>query len=233
MKSKQGKQVFVIAIAGGTGSGKTYVAKKLAMLDPHRIAMITHDNYYKDQSQVAASQRKFLNYDYPGALDNQLFLEQLKALKRGEAIELPQYSFKTHSRLSETVPMSPMPVIIVEGILVLSNAALRKLYDLVVFIDVDDDIRLARRLTRDVGERDRDMAESLRQYLGSAQPMHDLYVKPGMEHSDIIINNNGDQAELDKSIEVVKARIMEVLGICPKVESWASNIKKPEKISVE
>ncbi len=206
---------FIIAIAGGTGSGKSLIAKTLQKIDPARIALITHDNYYKDHKELPKDARKFLNYDFPGAFDNDLFLKQLKAFKKGESIDMPRYSFAEHARLKDKVHQASAPVAIVEGILVLSNAALRKLYDLVIFIDVKDDIRLARRIERDAAQgRDKNVYESLDQYLHSAQPMHDLYVQPGREHAHIIINNNGAMEDLDEALEVVKARIDEALGIC-------------------
>jgi uridine kinase len=207
---------FVVAIAGGTGSGKSYIAKALQATHPDQIDLVSHDSYYKDHSDMAPAARKFLNYDFPGAFDNDLFLKQLKALKSGEAVEVPKYSFSQHARLSDTVHQEAKPVIIVEGILVLSNAKLRKLYDLIIFIDVKDDIRLARRIERDTREhRDKNLEDSLSQYLHSAQPMHDLYVQPGREHAHLIINNNGSVSDLDEALEVVKARLDEAIGICP------------------
>ncbi|OGB74875.1 uridine kinase [candidate division Kazan bacterium RIFCSPHIGHO2_01_FULL_49_10] len=205
---------FLIAVAGGTGSGKTYIARKLQAIDPARISIVSHDNYYKDRSSVPIGDRKKLNYDEPAALDNDLFIEQLKQLRKGIGVDMPQYDFSTHTRRQDTTPFSPTPIIIIEGILILENADIRHLFDLKIFIDVDADIRLARRLERDVGERDRTFQESINQYLVSAQPMYDLYVEPGKDFADLIVQNNGTEAELANAIVTIEARVREVLGTC-------------------
>jgi len=208
------KQPFVIAIAGGTGSGKTYIARKLHEVAPEQTVSISHDNYYRDRKDVPMDQRKELNYDEPAALDNKSFLEHLKKLKAGEAIDMPQYDFATHTRNRDTVRVHSAPIIIVEGILILTDPEIRQLFDLTIFVDVKPDVRLARRLQRDVGERDRTYEESINQYLVSAGPMHDKYVEPGKEFADIIINNNGTEEELKDSIITLQARIKEILGLC-------------------
>ena len=205
---------FIIAIAGGTGSGKTYIAKKLHDVDPENVAIVSHDRYYKDRSDTPLEKRKDLNFDEPASLDNELFHKHIKQLKAGETIDMPQYDFSTHTRMKETTTVSPTPVMIIEGILILEDATLRELFDLTIFIDVDDDIRLARRLTRDVGERDRSFQESLNQYLISAQPMHNKYVQPGEDYADLIINNNRDTTDLEDALQTVQARIKEILGKC-------------------
>lgn len=204
---------FVIAIAGGTGSGKTYIAKRLQETDPAQIIIISHDRYYKDRSDVPLEKRKELNYDEPAALNNKLFFSHLKQLKEGKTIDMPQYDFGTHTSIKETTKISPTLIIIVEGILILTESEIREIFDLTIFIDVDADIRLARRLTRDVGERDRSYQESLNQYLISAQPMHDKYVEPGKDHADLIINNNGTLEDLEDALETIQARIKEILSI--------------------
>ncbi|MFA5967241.1 MAG: uridine kinase [Patescibacteria group bacterium] len=208
------KQPFIIAIAGGTGSGKTYIARKLHEVAPEQTVSISHDNYYRDRKDVAIDQRKELNYDEPAALDNKLFLDHLKKLKAGEAVDIPQYDFATHTRKRETARVHSAPIIIVEGILIFTDPEIRQLFDLSVFVDVKPDIRLARRLQRDVGERDRNYEESINQYLVSAGPMHDKYVEPGKEFADIIINNNGTEEELKDGITTLQARIKEILGHC-------------------
>ncbi|MBU1092321.1 uridine kinase, partial [Patescibacteria group bacterium] len=152
--------------------------------------------------------------DEPSALDNKTFLEHLKQLKAGQSIDMPQYDFGTHTDKRDTIRVHSAPVIIVEGILILTDPEIRKLFDLTVFVDVKPDIRLARRLERDVGERDRTWEESINQYLVSAGPMHDKYVEPGKEFADIIINNNGDEVDLKNSIITLQARIKEILGLC-------------------
>lgn len=214
MNNEVRKQPFVIAIAGGTGSGKTYIARKLHEVAPNQTVSISHDNYYRDRRDVPIEKRKEVNYDEPAALDNKLFLEHLKQLKAGESIDMPQYDFSTHTQKRERARVHSAPIIIVEGILIFTDPEIRKLFDLTVFVDVKPDIRLARRLERDVGERDRTWEESINQYLVSAGPMHDKYVEPGKEFADIIINNNGTEEELKDSILTLQARIKEVLGQC-------------------
>lgn len=205
---------FVIAIAGGTGSGKTFIAKKLQAIDPKNIALLSHDRYYRDRSGIPMEQRKLLNYDEPAALDNDLLIEHIEALKDGKTVEIPQYDFANHARTKETTKVSPTPIIIVEGILILAKHKLREMFDLTVFIDVEPDVRLARRLERDVGTRDRTFQESINQYMTSAQPMHDKYVEPGKDFADIIINNNHSMDDLTVAIQVLEARIKEILGRC-------------------
>lgn len=205
---------FFIGIAGGTGSGKTYVATELQKADPTKILILSHDNYYKSHDDIPLEERKQLNYDEPAAIDEELFVQQLSALKRGEAIDMPMYDFGTHTRKQETRRVEPQPVIIIEGILILTDPRVRDLLDLTIFIDVEPDIRLARRLERDVGTRDKTFQESLNQYLTSAQPMHDKYVEPGKDDADLIINNNRTMEALQDALEAVRARIEEVLGKC-------------------
>jgi len=202
----------MIAIAGGTGSGKTYIAKKLQEVNLQDIIIVSHDHYYKDQSHIPFKDRKKVNYDEPAALDNQLFLEHLRALKNGQSIEMPQYDFSTHTRKTGTRKVFPAPIIIIEGILILTEPEIRDMFDLTIFIEIDADLRLARRLERDVGERDRTFRESINQYLISAQPMHNKYVEPGKDEADLIINNNRDKEELEDALETVQARIKEILS---------------------
>ena len=209
------KPPFLIGIAGGTGSGKTYIATELQKADPANILIFSHDHYYRDRSDVPLASRKDLNYDEPQALDEELFYQHLLDLKAGKPINMPQYDFGTHTRKPMTMYVEPEPVIIVEGILILTDQRVCEALDLTLFVDVDPDIRLARRLERDVGERDRSFQESLNQYLTSAQPMHDKYVEPGKDEADLIINNNGSRDELQDALETVRARILEVLGESP------------------
>jgi len=202
---------FIIGIAGGTGSGKTYVAKQLQSVNPEKIILISHDNYYRDRSDVPIEDRIKLNFDEPMAIDEDFFVEQMTALKSGQPIDMPQYDFSTHTRSSEIKKINPAPIIIIEGILILTDKRIRDLLDLTIFVEVDADIRLARRLERDVGSRDRTYQESLNQYLISAQPMHDKYVEPGKDEADIIINNNREIKDLEDALETVQARVLEVL----------------------
>ncbi|RLC37529.1 uridine kinase [candidate division Kazan bacterium] len=204
-------QPFVIGIGGGTGSGKTYIAKQLQKIDPSKIILISHDHYYKDRSDIPLEDRKKINYDEPAAIDGDLFAKQMLALKSGHSIDMPLYDFSTHTRQNTTQKVKPAPVIIIEGILILTDKRIRDLLDLTIFVEADPDIRLARRLERDIGERDRSFEESINQYLISAQPMHDKYVEPGKDEADIIINNNRTIEELEDALETIRARILEVL----------------------
>lgn len=206
-----GGQAYFIALAGGTGSGKTYVAKELQKIDPAQITIVGHDNYYKDRGDMPLEERKKLNYDEPQALDNDLFLSHLKAWKEGKTVSIPQYDFITHTRKPALKEVKPTPVMIFDGILILSIPEIAKMFDLKIFIDVEPDIRMARRILRDVGDRDRTFEESINQYLTSAQPMYDKYVEPGKDAADIIINNNGTEAELKERIVTIEAQIKEVL----------------------
>jgi len=208
------KPPFIIAIAGGTGSGKTYITKKIHEVSPDNIVSISHDNYYIDRRDVPMDKRDEINYDEPAALDNRLLLEHLKQLHNGNQIDIPQYDFTTHTRKRETHRVYPMPVVIVEGILILTDPEIRSFFNLIVFVDVKPDVRLARRLQRDVGERDRDYQTSINQYLVSAGPMHDKYVEPGTEYADLIINNNSTVDRLTNSILTLQSRIKDILGRC-------------------
>lgn len=210
----QTKAPFIIGIAGGTGSGKTTVAKDLQSVDPLNVLIISHDNYYKDRRDISLAEREKLNYDEPSSIDEELFVKQLMALKRGESVEMPLYDFGPNLRKAETVHLEPKPVIIVEGILILTDPRVRELLDLTIFIDLDADIRLARRIMRDVAERNETFQTSINQYLASAQPMYDKYVEPGKDEADLVINNEGTFEELGAALATIKARIEEVLGKC-------------------
>ncbi|MFH1088257.1 MAG: uridine kinase [Patescibacteria group bacterium] len=214
MNNGNKKPPFIIAIAGGTGSGKTYITKKIHEVAPDDIVSISHDNYYIDRRDVPMNKRDEINYDEPAALDNQLLLEHLKQLDGGNPIDIPQYDFATHMRKRETSRVYPAPIVIVEGILILTDPEIRSFFDLIVFIDVKPDVRLARRLQRDVHQRDSDYQSSINQYLVSAGPMHDKYVEPGTEYADLIINNNSSEDRLTNSILTLQSRIKDILGRC-------------------
>jgi uridine kinase len=203
---------FLIGIAGGTGSGKTFVARAIQKVAPKKILILSHDNYYKDRSDIPILERKELNYDEPQALDQDLFVKHLEMLKKGKSLDMPEYDFTTHTRKPKTKIVQPAPVIIVEGILILTDKRVRDILDLTIFVEVDADIRLARRLARDVGKRDKTYTESLNQYLTSAQPMHNKYVEPGKDEADLVINNNRDVEALEDAIQTVQARVEEILG---------------------
>jgi uridine kinase len=184
---------LVIGIAGGTGSGKTTIADKLATEIPDgRVVVIDHDSYYRDQSALAPDERDRLNYDHPSALDSSLLAEHLRLLRAGEIVEVPIYDFHTHTRRAETRRVVPAPVILVEGILVFVEAAVREQLDIKIFVDTDADIRLIRRIRRDLEERGRSFASVRDQYYATVRPMHIEYVEPSKRWADLILPEGGD-----------------------------------------
>lgn len=198
---------FIIAIAGGTGSGKSLFAEILAKKFPGKIASVPQDMYYKDQGNLPLERREKTNMDTPDALDITLLVSHIRRLSEGKTIERPVYDFPTHTRSQETKPIAPKPVIIVEGLLTLSTKQLRELFDLTIYIDVDPDLRLARRIQRDVKEkRNKSLEASIEQYLTSARPMHRIYVEPQKNHADLIIP--WSDMNMD-AVDTVAARIKE------------------------
>lgn len=182
--------MLVIGIAGGTGSGKTTVVNKiLQQLNTEGVNVLSQDNYYHDNQQLTLSEREVLNYDHPKSIDFDLLLKHVKALKNGENIEQPIYSFVTHSRTGDHVLVEPKNVLIVEGILVLSNSELLKEYDLKVFVHADSDERLIRRIRRDTQERGRDLQEVLHRYQTTLKPMHQEFIEPSKNEADLIVPN--------------------------------------------
>lgn len=185
-------QTTVIGVAGGTGSGKSTLVKKLqeAFVEADVITL-SHDYYYKQNNDITLEERKKLNYDHPQSFDTNMMIEHVKALKEGVAIERPVYSFVDHNRLQETVRVIPAKVLIVEGILIFENKKLRDLMDIKVFVDTDADIRLARRILRDVRERGRSMESVVGQYMATVKPMHEEFVEPSKKYADVIIPEGG------------------------------------------
>lgn len=182
--------MLVIGIAGGTGSGKTTVVSQiLKNLDFEKINVLSQDNYYHDNSNLSLLERENLNYDHPKSIDFELLVEHVRALKEGKSIEQPVYSFVTHTRTGKHTSVAPRDVLIVEGILVLTNKELLKEFDLKVFVHADKDERLIRRIRRDTQERGRDLEEVLHRYQTTLKPMHDEFIEPSKSHADIIIPN--------------------------------------------
>lgn len=182
---------IIIGIAGGTGSGKTTLVKKLKDALGDEVLALTHDYYYKAHSDLPFEERALLNYDHPHSFDTEMFISDLIKLKSGQKIERPIYDFSLHTRSAETVMETPTKVIIVEGILIFENAEIRKLFDIKVFVDTDPDVRIIRRLLRDVKERGRDLDSVISQYLGTVKIMHEEFVEPSKKHADIIIPEGG------------------------------------------
>lgn len=182
--------MLVIGIAGGTGSGKTTVVNNILRdLNAESVIVISQDNYYKDHEELSFEERSKINFDHPRSIDFDLLKEHVALLKQGVSIEQPVYSFITHSRKEETILTHPQTVIIVEGILVLTDAELRELFDVKIFVHADSDERLIRRLRRDIQERGRDLDEVLTRYQKTLKPMHQQFIEPSKNYADIIIPN--------------------------------------------
>ncbi len=183
---------IVIGIAGGTGSGKTTVANViLDRVGARHIAYLPHDAYYKDLQDLPKVQRTTINFDHPDSLDTQLLIFHIRQLKEWQAIDMPVYDFKTHSRTEQTLHVEPQPVILVEGILIFAEADMRPLFDVKIFVDTDADIRFIRRLQRDIEERGRTTQSVIQQYLTTVRPMHLEFVEPSKRYADVIIPEGG------------------------------------------
>jgi len=182
--------MLIIGIAGGTGSGKTTVVNSiLRNLNAEEVLVISQDNYYKDHNELSLDEREKINFDHPRSIDFDLLTSHVLALKNGETIEQPLYSFITHSRKDETILTHPKDVIIIEGILVLTYPELRELFDVKIFVHADSDERLIRRIRRDIQERGRDLDEVLTRYQKTLKPMHEQFIEPSKNHADIIVPN--------------------------------------------
>ncbi len=183
--------MLIIGIAGGTGSGKTTVVNQIINKLPHNeVGIITQDSYYKESKNKSYEERSKTNFDHPGAIDFDLLVVHLKELKAGNTINQPVYSFVTHNRTDDTIVTHPRKIMIVEGILILSNPELRDLFDIKIFVHADSDERLIRRLKRDIAERGRDMEEVLTRYQTTLKPMHQQFIESTKAFADIIIPNN-------------------------------------------
>ena len=198
-----------IGIAGGTGSGKTTLTEHLARRFGADISVVHHDNYYKRQN-VPFEIRCLQNYDHPDAFDTDLMIEHLKALKAGQAIECPVYSYTDHNRTDETVTIRPTKVVIVEGILIFADKALRDLLDIKIFVETDADVRILRRALRDVEERGRSMQSVVQQYLTTVKPMHEQFVEPSRKFADIVVLEGGHNlVALDMIVQRIAGHIAE------------------------
>jgi uridine kinase len=196
---------LVIGIGGGSGSGKTTIAEALAdAIDG--VTFIRHDDYYRHQPDLTLEERALLNYDHPDSLETDLLVKHLDMLRDGQPIEKPIYDFTNHLRSDVTVAIAPTPVVVIEGILVLAEPGLRDHMDLKVFVDTDADLRLARRLERDITERKRTPDSVLRQYLATVRPMHLQFVEPSKRHADIIIPGGMRVGAVATIIELMRAR---------------------------
>ena len=182
---------LVIGIAGGSGSGKTTLMKNLIQTFGPAITVISHDNYYKRHDEMTYEERCLLNYDEPAAFDTDLMVQQLEQLRSGQEILCPVYDFTVHNRSDETLLIKPERVIIVEGILIFENEALRNLMDIRIYVDTDADIRICRRIKRDVNKRGRSLESVIVQYQNTVKPMHEKYVEPSKKYADVIVPEGG------------------------------------------
>ena len=185
------KDILVIGIAGGTGSGKTTLMKNLIARFGDVVTVLSHDNYYRRHDELTYEERSALNYDEPAAMETELMVRHLDALRHWQEIDCPVYDFTVHNRSDETIRVVPRKVIIVEGILIFADEALRDLMDIRIFVDTDADVRLCRRIKRDVNKRGRTLESVLTQYQTTVKPMHEKYVEPSKKYADLVVPEGG------------------------------------------
>ena len=212
-KEKEGRwsshmDTMIIGIAGGTGSGKTTLTEKLKAEFGEDGSVLYHDNYYKSHSEMPYEERTKLNYDHPDAFETDLMIRDIQALRRGETVRCPVYDYTIHDRSGETVEVRPTKVIIVEGILIFENQALRELMDIKIFVDTDADVRILRRIMRDVKKRGRSLDSVVKQYLTTVKPMHEQFVEPSKRFADIVVLEGGHNlVALDMIIGRIRAHV--------------------------
>jgi uridine kinase len=200
---------LVVGIAGGTGSGKTTLAEKIvAALQPGQALLVHHDAYYRDRSHLAPAERAQINFDEPDALENDRLAADLDALRAGRTVESPLYDYSTHTRRAQTRRLQPCPIIVVEGILLFAVPELRDRFDLRLYVDTPDDVRLLRRLKRDLRERDRDIALIEAQYLTTVRQMHERHVAPTRSHAHLIVPEGGENAQ---ALDVIVGKLRHLL----------------------
>lgn len=204
------EKVMVIGVAGGSGSGKTTLANKLAREFAGSVTVLHHDDYYKARGDMSYEERAALNYDHPDAFDTELMAAQLKALREGCAVDAPVYDYRSHDRSGKTRRLNPTQVIVVEGILIFACPELCELMDIKIFVDTDADVRLIRRIRRDVSRRGRSLESVMRQYLGTVKPMHEQFVEPSRKNADLIVLEGGHNlVAMDMIINRIRRHIEE------------------------
>ena len=201
-------RVLTIGIAGGTGSGKTTITRRLQRTFGGKVCTLYHDNYYKARDDISLEERARLNYDEPDAFDTGLMVRHLRQLQRGESVLCPVYDFTVHNRSDRTVRVDPAPVILVEGILILADPELCSAMDIKVYVDTDADVRILRRIVRDVRDRGRSLESVVNQYLTTVKPMHERYVEPSRRQADIIVPQGGhNEVAMALLVERVRAHL--------------------------
>lgn len=204
------KRPVIIAVAGGSASGKTTVVEEvISKLKKEFVVVIMHDDYYKEHNHLSLEERKMVNYDHPDSIDNELFLKHVNKLLKGEEINKPVYDFNTYSRLEKTEKITPKKVIILEGILVLTDKRIRELADIKLYVDLDSDMRFIRRMERDIKERGRTVESVVDQYLKTVKPMHHQFVEPTKRYADVIIPNDHKH---DVAVDIIVSKINTILG---------------------
>lgn len=204
---------YLIGIAGGTGSGKTTVARKLVeRLPPRTAVLLQHDAYYRHRPDLSDAERESINFDHPDSLENELLVEHLDKLRGGEPFEQPKYDYVTHLRQSETIRVEPRPLVVVEGILLLADPEIRSRLDLKIFVDTDSDIRALRRVRRDLDDRGRTFEQIRDQYFTTVRPMHIQFVEPSKRFADVIVPEGGDN---EIALDMVLTKLKSMIGIGP------------------
>jgi uridine kinase len=208
VEHRQAKYPFTIAVAGGTGSGKTIAQALIERIGSENIAYLPHDAYYKDLGHLDPNQRLAINFDHPNSFDTPLMIEHIKKLQAFEAVEIPVYDFAHDRRTEQTISVIPNPIILVEGILILWEAELRELFDIKIFVDTDADLRFIRRLKRDIVDRGRTVDSVISQYLNTVRPMHMEFVEPSRRNADVIIPEGGyNTAAIDMVADRIRAML--------------------------
>lgn len=203
--------VLVIGIAGGSGSGKTTLTNQIAAAFPEEVTVITHDNYYKAHDDMTYEERSRLNYDHPNSFDTALMIQHLKLLKEGKSVECPIYDYTIHNRSKNTLTIMPSQVIIVEGILIFENQELCDQMDVRIYVDTDADLRIIRRIRRDVMERARSLDSVINQYMDTVKPMHEQFVEPSKKNASIIVPEGGhNQVAMEMILNQIRSHLQQL-----------------------
>ena len=211
--------VMVIGIAGGSGSGKTTITRQIMNRFGDDVSILLHDNYYKAHNELTYEERTKLNFDHPDAFDTEMMVRHLRALKRGESIRCPVYDFTIHNRTEQMITIQPAKVVLVEGILIFHSEEMAELMDIKVYIDTDSDVRVLRRLVRDVRERGRSLESVVSQYLNTVKPMHEEYVEPSKKRADIIIPEGGfNRVAVELLYERIRSHVEQLEQVPPNVD---------------